>query len=167
MTWSIPPGFPTNPQLPPSRSPSSLRVPTPPMTTKSARDARTVSTGLGRHGILCLSTRTRPDRTAVCLPQRKLLDNPVERAWPISSSPLLQRPTASALHQEPGRLRRPRGDRYRHGSLKSGETRRQFFRKRLIANSRTVIPMIASAANCLESASSPAPFRNTARTISM
>ena len=44
--------------------------------------------------------------------------------------------------------------------------RRQLFRNRFVANRSTVVPMSASAANWLESASNPAPFRNTARTIS-
>jgi len=44
---------------------------------------------------------------------------------------------------------------------------RQLFRNRFVANRSTVVPMSASAANWLESASNPAPLRNTARTISM
>jgi len=43
----------------------------------------------------------------------------------------------------------------------------QFFPNRLVANRSTVVPMRARAANWLESASNPAPLRNTARTISM
>jgi len=43
----------------------------------------------------------------------------------------------------------------------------ELLRNRLVANRRTVVPMRKSAANWRESASNPAPFRNTARTISM
>lgn len=38
----------------------------------------------------------------------------------------------------------------------------QLFRNRRVANRRTVVPMRKSAANWRESASNPAPFRNTA-----